>query len=131
MAQSEHPAQPSKHVGNLFLRAIRASRTRVPVSFYLLIAIVIVLLLGAQMVLVRDDPRRFAFYLVLMFTFFFIVIFRAVVDGIEIAKKHFRERENLFHDTLGDADFVSELGKRVEEGERKETVEEGEGRRVP
>ena len=84
---------------------------RLPVSFYLLIAMVVVLVLGAQMVLVREDPKRFAFYLTLMFIFFFVVMFRAVVDVVEITKKHFRERENLFHDTLGDADFVSELGK--------------------
>ena len=131
VAESEHPDQSSRHVGNFFLRAIRASRARVPVSFYLSIAMVVVLVLGAQMVLVREDPKRFAFYLALMFIFFFVVIFRAVIDGIEIAKKHFREREDLFHDTLGDADFVSELGKRVEEGERKKTLEGEEGRHVP
>ena len=125
MTQSEHPDHSSEHVGNPFFKALRASRARLPVSFYLLIAMVVVLVLGAQMVLVREDPKRFAFYLALMFIFFFVVLFRALVDVVEIARKHFRERENLFHDTLGDADFVSELGKRVEAGERKEAVENG------
>ena len=131
MSQSEHPDHSSKDAGNPFFKALRASRMRLPVSFYLLIAMVVVLVLGAQMVLVREDPKRFAFYLTLMFIFFFVVMFRAVVDVVEITRKHFRERENLFHDTLVDSDFVSELGKRVKAGERKEAVEGEEEGRVP
>ena len=123
MSQSEHPDHTSHGLGIRILRAIRRSQNRLPVSLYLLIAMVAVLLLGTQIVLVREDPKRFAFYLALMFIFFFVVMFRAVVDVVEISRKHFREREDLFRNTLGDTDFVSELGKRVEEGERKEKVE--------
>lgn len=131
MSQSEHPDHSSKDVGPGVFRRLRANRRQLPVSFYLLIAMIMVLILGAQIVLVRDDPRRFAFYLALMFIFFFVVLFRAVVDLVEMARKNFREKENLFRDTLGDADFVSELGKRVEEGEQSDAAKGDEERREP
>lgn len=95
------------------------NRTR-PASAYLLIAIVVVLLLGQQIVYVRSDPRRYAFFLSLVFVFFFAVILRAVIDCIEIAKRHFSEREKLFQTTIGDKDFAAELGRRVAENRRKE-----------
>jgi hypothetical protein len=91
-----------------------------PASAYLLIAIVVVLLLGQQIVYVRSDPRRYAFFLSLLFVFFFVVIFRAVIDCVEIAKRHFSEREKLFQTTIGEKDFAAELGRRVAENRHEE-----------
>lgn len=95
------------------MQALRESNRRRPVSFYLLFAIIAVLILGSQIVYVKDDPKRFALFLSLSFLFFFVVAYRAVVDFFEIVRNHFRERETAFRSTLGDEEFVKELGRRV------------------
>ena len=64
--------------------------------------------LGSRMAFVRDDPKRFALFLLLLFVFFFFVLARAVVDFVEIVRKHFTEREELFRTTLGEEEFVKE-----------------------
>ena len=87
-----------------------------PASFYLLFAILVVMVLGLQMITVRDDPKQFALYLTLMLVFFFVVIARAMVDCVEIWRRGFSERERLFKDTLGDDEFVAKLSERVEQG---------------
>lgn len=99
----------STHIRKVW-RDIRQAR---PVSFYLLIAMVIVLLLGVQMADYRDDPWRFALVLSLMFVFFFVAMIRAVIDCGEIVRRHLAERRELYRTTLGDEEFMSELGRRV------------------
>ncbi len=96
---------------------IRRSR---PVSFYLLFAIIAVLLLGAPLLDARSDPRRFAFFLVLYFVFFFAVIVRALLDAFEIIRGHLREQRRLYRDTLGDAEFAENLGRRVRDRQEKD-----------
>ncbi|MBX7259552.1 MAG: hypothetical protein K1Y02_24545 [Candidatus Hydrogenedentes bacterium] len=91
-----------------------------PASAYLLVAIAVVLLLGYQIVYFREDPRRFAFFLILMFVFFFFVMLRAVIDFFEIARKHIRERGELFKTTIGEKEFIGELGRRVSENRTEE-----------
>jgi hypothetical protein len=88
---------------------------RRPVSFYLMFAILVVLLLGGQVVYVREDPRRFALFLVLNFVAFFAILMRALLDFIEIARNHFRASEDLYRETLGESEFTHELGRRVAE----------------
>lgn len=108
-----HPKTLREHFG----RALAESRARRPFSFYLLFAIVIVVLLGAQIVYVRDNPKQFALFLALNFIFFFVVLFRALVDAFEIVRDHFRAREAVYRSTLGDPEFTRELGKRVAESD--------------
>ena len=98
------------------LRRANAAR---PVSFYLLLAIPVALLLGAHILDMRERPKEFAFYLALFFVFFFVIMHRAIMDFIDISRKHFVEQEKVFRSTLGDADFATRLGERVEE-RRKE-----------
>lgn len=86
-----------------------------PKSFYLLLAIIVVLLLGLQMAALRDSPRQFAFVLSLMFIFFGAVMVFAVLEFGEIVRKHLRERRELFRSTLGEPEFIAELGKKVSE----------------
>lgn len=88
-------------------------RWRRPASFWLLLAILAVVVLGVQIVYARDNPKQFAFYLSLLFVFFLVVIARALWDALEIARDHFRDREAVFRSTLGDSTFVRELGERV------------------
>ena len=99
------------HVRNVLAEM---NRTR-PFSFYLLIAMIVVLLLGVQIVHVRDNPRQFAFFLSLLFVFFFAVMVRAIVDFVEIVRSHFSEGERIFRSTLGEEEFIAELGRRVNE----------------
>lgn len=108
-----------KTLNEHFGLAWRHARGRRPASSYLLLAILAVALLGVQFVHIRDDPRKFAFFLSLNFIFFFVVLFRALVDFFEIARDHFRERERLFRTTLGDEEFVEQLGRRVAENEKQ------------
>ena len=111
------PDQPQRvrSFREFVIPALREAHARRPVSFYLMFAILIVVLLGAQVIYVKDDPRRFAFFLSLNFLFFFVVLFRAIIDFFDIIRGHFRENEAVFRDTLGEDGFVNELGRRVRE----------------
>ena len=98
------------------IRTVQSRRDRKrPASFYLLCAIVVVLLLGAQIVYVKDDPKHFALFLTLYFIFFFVVIFRAILDGFDIVRSHFRENEQLLSRTFVDDGFAERLGAQVAE----------------
>lgn len=111
---SESPEiKPTKTLGEHFAAALRKSRGSRPASFYLLFAIVAVLLLGGQIYFIQDDPKQFAFFLSLYFIFFFVVIFRAILDVFDIARQHIRERERVFSSTIGDPEFAEELGRSV------------------
>jgi len=93
-------------------------RPRRPVSLFLLFAMLIVLLLGVQIVYIKEDPKRFAFFLSLYFLFFLVVIARAVVDFFDVIREHMREREGLFRETFAKDGFADELGARVGKGNR-------------
>ncbi len=86
-----------------------------PISFYLLFAILIVVVLGLGIVNVRDEPRQFAFYLIVLFVFFFVVMARAIMDCVEIWRRSFSEHERLYKDTLGEDEFVGRLARSVED----------------
>lgn len=94
-----------------FRKGLARANAERPVSFYLLLAIPVVLLLGSRMVEVQDKPKQFAFYLVVFFVFFFVVVQRALVDFIEIVRCHYREHKNIFRSTFGDADFTARLSE--------------------
>lgn len=97
-------------------KALKRSHARRPVSFYLLLGIIIVMILGTQLVYFRNDPKQFALYLSLMFVFFFVVGFRATLDFFDITRRHLREQQALYRNTLGEEEFASELGRRVAVG---------------
>lgn len=92
-----------------------AAHRRRPLSFYLLLLIPIVLLLGLQMAQFRDQPWRFANVLTLLFLFCGAVLFLAVIDLFAIARRQIREHREAFRETLGDETFFRELGSRVEQ----------------
>jgi len=108
---SESSARPMRYY---IARAARNLSGWRPVSFYLLFAMLIVMVLGLGMLRVRDDPRQFGLYLILLFVFFFVVIARAIMDCMEIWRRSFAERERLFKDTLGEDEFVGKLARSVE-----------------
>lgn len=114
-----HGLTPRKTLWMYFREGLRRANAQRPMSFYLLLAIPVALVLGSQMAFVRETPGRFAFFLALFFVFFFAVLVGAIVDFFDIARRHFHEREKVFRSTLGDADFAEELGERVSEEGRE------------
>jgi hypothetical protein len=60
------------------------------------------------------SPKRFVFYLSALFVFFLVVLHRALVDFMEIARNHFHESERVYKTTLGDREFVDQLRAGIE-----------------
>ena len=110
-------AKAPKSLRDYFGTVLR-KRRRPTVSLLLMGAIAIVVLFGVQFVYIRDDSKHLAFFLSLNFIFFFVVMYRAVVECIEIVREHFKENEQVFRSTLGDEEFIADLGRRVAENEK-------------
>ncbi len=96
-------------------KSLREANRRRPRSFYFLLAAPIVLLGGVHMVQYRDQPLRFALILALLFVFFGVILIQAIMDLFEISRRHYAERKQSFVETLGEQDFIQELGKRVKD----------------
>lgn len=118
MRDRNRDERPPDTLSGLFWRGLRSWRPRRPVSLFLMAAMLVVLVLGAQVWYVIEDPRGFAFFLSLYFIFFLVVIGRATVDMFDIVREHMRDRERLFRDTFADDGFSQELGRRVAKGDR-------------
>jgi len=97
----------------------RQAHARRPMSFYLLLSIPIVLLLGINVLDVKAGPKAFGWSLILLVVFFFMVMVRAVIDFFEIARRHFTESQKLFANTLGDEEFLSNMKKNLIEKRRE------------
>lgn len=97
-----------------FVGALRKAHRWRPSSFYLLLATPVVMLLGAQMIEFRGEPKRFVFVLALLLLFFGIVFVRAIMDIVEILGRRHAEERKGYIETIGDTGFVQELGSRVE-----------------
>lgn len=98
-----------------FREGLRRANAQRPVSFYLLLAIPLILLLGVSLLDVSAGPRAFGLRLILIFILFFLIVVRAVFDFFDISRKHFRESHRLFGATLGDKEFLSQVSKRSDE----------------
>lgn len=118
MRDLDRDDRPPDTISGMFWRRLRAWRPRRPVSLFLMAAMLVVLVLGAQVWYVIDDPKGFAFFLSLYFVFFFVVIGRATVDMFDIVREHVRDRERLFRDTFTGDGFSQELGQHVAKGDR-------------
>jgi hypothetical protein len=116
---------PPSSLWGYFKEAFRRQNARRPLSFYLMLAIIVVLLLGLQMAHYRDNPRRFALVLSAMFIFFVVVVWRASVEAMEIFRQGYREERELYRSTLGNREFAEELGKRVAERNLEDSDEDG------
>lgn len=121
MQHDAEEIRPAKTLGQYVALEFGRAHRRRPMSFYLLIAMVVALLLGVQVVFFQHDPKRLAFFLTLNFVFFFVVMYRAIRDCFDILRSHFREREGLFSNTIGEPTFSNELGRRVAKNEEKST----------
>jgi hypothetical protein len=83
------------------------------VSGVMLMAIVVVLFMGVNIVFVRDNPHRFAGFLILLFVFFFVAAVLAIDDMGRIATAALKRRHEIYRGTVGDAAFYGELRREV------------------
>ncbi|MFA7693598.1 MAG: hypothetical protein GX117_05440 [Candidatus Hydrogenedentes bacterium] len=99
--------------GGRFMMAMSAAQRRRPISFYLLVLIPVVLILGVYPLNSAASPRSFLFYCSLILFFLWLVSALAINDFIALFRKHRCEQRQAYRDTLGDPDFVDLLGNRV------------------
>jgi hypothetical protein len=95
---------------------IEAHKRR-PLSFYLLLLVPLVMLLGVHIADYRNSPLRFATMLGLMFVFFWLITIRAFNDLFGMIRKHRAEKRNLYLETIGDKAFVESLGAKVKQSD--------------
>lgn len=98
-----HDDDKRKHprsLGEIFLTVLNRRRKGLPTSFYLLIAIPVVLVLGARMGYLQDDPRKFFLILSLMFLFFGVIFFRAILDMFDLIRKNVLGTRDIYKDTF-------------------------------
>ena len=93
----------------IVVRIIQELFHRLPVSFYLLLATIVMLLLGVKGFTDLEDPRKLAFTMVVFMIFFAAVVYRALVDAVDIARKHFREDGALMNDVFERDGFSTAL----------------------
>lgn len=102
-----------KSLGERIVSGMRGSAKNRPVSFYLLLAMIVMLFLGGRILEVMDDPKQFVLFLSLYFVFFFVLMYRAILDAFDIARDHFRKKEELFRETFAGDGFADRLGRSV------------------
>ncbi len=103
-----------------FRAGLAAAHRRRPVSFYMLLSVPVVLVLGARMFEYRQDPGGFRLALTLLLLFFLVISIQAVRDFFAITRKHLHERRAAYLETLGDREFIGELGQRVRKNEHRD-----------
>jgi hypothetical protein len=106
-----------------FRAGLAEAHRRRPVSFYMLLSVPVVLVLGARLFEYRQEPQRFLAALTLLLLFFLVISAQAVRDFFAITRRHLRERHAAYLETLGDSSFINELGQRVKKGERHDAPE--------
>ena len=105
--------KPVYSLSTRFWRTGAELARRRPVSFYLLLAMIVVLLLGLQIADYRDNPKMFVLILSSFFVFFFAVMVYAILEAGQIIRGSIKEEHELYRSTLGDEKFISELSERV------------------
>ncbi|HNZ49315.1 MAG TPA: hypothetical protein PLY90_01145 [Candidatus Hydrogenedentes bacterium] len=89
----------------LFLKGFKEAHRRRPLSFYLLLLIPLVLLLGAHIFRRPVSLLHFAGIVLLLFLFFWIIMIRAVRDLFSLYKQMRAEQLRVYQETLGSAEF--------------------------
>ncbi|HDP33680.1 MAG TPA: hypothetical protein ENN29_01070 [Candidatus Hydrogenedentes bacterium] len=113
MTESQKHITRSKTLWEYIIKGFIEAHKRRPLSFYLLLLIPVVLLLGAHIADYRDAPLRFVTLFALMLLFFWLIIVWALNDLFTLYRKHRSERRAVYLDTIGNPDFAATLGKEV------------------
>ncbi len=107
--QTKHSPTLWEHLKAGFIAAHR----RRPLSFYLLLLIPVVLLLGAHIFHGPVSPRHFTLMLTLILVFLWLVSAWAVNDFFMLWRKHRAEAQEVYRETIGNQDFMDQLGRQV------------------
>lgn len=91
---------------------IEAHRRR-PRSFYLLLLLPLLLVLGAHIFHAPLSPKHFTLMFSLMLVFLWLVSAWAVSDFFALWRKHRADQRAAYLETIGDPDFAARLGCRV------------------
>lgn len=110
-----------KHLSQwtVLLLALRELPRRLPLSFYLILAIILILVLGVKGFSELHDPKRLAFMMVIFLVFFAAVMYRALIDAVDITRKHYREEGSLMNEVFDRDDFAQDLRQRVNDESKK------------
>jgi hypothetical protein len=107
----------------MYLReGLEAAHKRRPISFYMLLSVPVVLVLGARLFEYRQEPMRFLTVLTLLLLFFLVISAQAVRDFFTITRRHLHERHAAYLETLGDRTFINDLGRRVKKNEQNDSA---------
>ena len=119
MIKSKKDTNYVRTIWGYFIQGFIAAHKRRPLSFYLLLLIPVVLLLGVHISDYREYPWRFATLLALIFIFFWLIIFIAFNDLFFMYRKHLMEKRAVYLETIGNREFAETLGDRVRENNKK------------
>ena len=86
---------------------------RRPPSFYLLLLIPLMLVLGAHIFHAPLSPKHFTLMFSLMLVFLWLVSAWAVSDFFSLWRRHRADQRAAYLETIGDPDFAAQLGCRV------------------
>lgn len=117
---NDNPPKRSPTLGAHFRRALRDANHRRPMSFYLLLSVPVVLILGAGLLRQREHVLLFTTVVSLLFVYFGVIAYRAIRDMFDISRRHLGEHRDMYMETLGQREFIEELGQRVGEAEDDE-----------
>ena|GEM_PF-2191223 len=110
---NEFEMQRSRSFWERFKAGFIEAHRRRPPSFYLLLLIPLVLVLGAHIFQAPISPRRFTLMLSLMLVLLWLISAWAVSDFFSLWRKHRAEQRSAYLETIGDPDFAERLGSRV------------------
>lgn len=113
----DQPSQGPPALRHLVWQGLKRAHARRPASFYMLLATPLVLYLAVDLFRYRDDPKRFAVGLILLFVFLGIGILRALMDVIDAGRRHVRDTGASFRETINDQAFMEELKRARSERE--------------
>ena len=102
-----------KRLSAVFYRSLRRRFRELPISFYLILAIIVALLLGVTGFAHMGDPRRMAFTLTLFVVFFGAITYRALIDAVDIYRDYHRERRSLLSNVLERDGFAGQLREKT------------------
>ena len=111
--------RPIKSLWQRVRAGLRRAHENRPASFYLLLSIPVVLILAVKLAQARDNPRSFFLFLALLFTFFIVIIIRALIDFIEITRKNMVEQKRIFRATIGEDEFLASLKTKDDDDENE------------
>ncbi|MFP6596294.1 MAG: hypothetical protein VCC01_02455 [Candidatus Hydrogenedentota bacterium] len=92
---------------------IRAVYRQLSTSFYLALAMIFALVLGVSGFDDLSNPKQIAFTMTLFVVFFGAIVYRAMVEALEIARDFRKEKDVLMQKVFARDDFASDLGKSV------------------